>query len=185
MLFKRRTNYAFIDGANLHFGIKAQGLRIDYKKFRLHLKDEHDVGKAFVFIGWVEDNQQLYENLRKDGFELVFKPVISYLEKGELTHKGNVDAELVLQAAAIEYKNYNQAVIVTSDGDFACLMKFLLEKDKLKQIIAPTGKYSSLLSQYRDHIVLIKNIRPTICDTTRRRSRKKRASNSGRPKPQA
>jgi len=58
--------------------------------------------------------------------------------------KGNVDAELVLNAAAIEYNNYDKAVIVTSDGDFACLMNYLEEKGKLAKIITPTEKYSKL-----------------------------------------
>ena len=57
-----------------------------------------------------------------------------------------------LHAAAIEYDNYDQAIIVTSDGDFACLIEFLIKRKKLKKIIAPTGKYSSLIGQYRDYI---------------------------------
>ena len=40
--------------------------------------------------------------------------------------KGNVDAELVLQAM-IDYQDYERAVIVTSDGDFACLVRYLYE----------------------------------------------------------
>ena len=159
---RAHPNYAFIDGANLYFGVKAQGWKIDYKKLRLYLKNKYGVGKAFIFIGWVEKNQQLYDHLRRDGFELVFKPTVSYLESGSLTHKGNVDAEMVLHAAAVEYSNYDQAVIITSDGDFACLIKFLLKRQKLRKIITPTDRYSSLLGRYRDHIVLIKHIRPKI-----------------------
>lgn len=155
-------NYAFIDGANLHFGLKSQGCSLDYIRFRLYLKNKYRVGKAFIFIGWIRNNQKLYRHLKQAGFELVFKPTIAYFEKGSRTYKGNVDAELVLYAAAVEYANYNQAVIVTSDGDFACLMKFLIEKRKLKKIIAPSGKYSSLLGAYRNYIVMIRNIGPKI-----------------------
>jgi len=38
--------------------------------------------------------------------------------------KGNVDADLVLQAM-IDYENYYKAVIVTGDGDFYFLVKYL------------------------------------------------------------
>ena len=155
-------NYAFIDGANLHLGIKTQGWQMDYKKFRLYLKNKYGISKAFIFIGRIKDNQKLYDHLTSAGFEIVFKPTIPYLEKNSLTYKGNVDAELVLHAAAIEYANYHQAVIITSDGDFTCLMKFLLERKKLKKIITPTSKYSSLLSEYRNYIVLIKHIKSKI-----------------------
>jgi hypothetical protein len=55
-----------------------------------------------------------------------FKPV-TY--RGDGKAKGNVDAELVLQAM-IDFDNYERAVIVTSDGDFACLGRYLYEKGK-------------------------------------------------------
>ena len=176
---RKENNYAFIDGANLHLGIRAQGWRMDYKKFRLYLKNKYHVAKAFIFIGWVEDNQQLYEQLEKDGFKLIFKPTISYMEKGSVIYKGNVDAELVLHAAAVEYDNYDQAVIITSDGDFACLIEFLLEHQKLKKILTPTGKYSSLMGKYRDHIVLIKNIKAKVANRPAPKQGQKKASSGG------
>ena len=74
-------------------------------------------------------------------------------ERGHKTMKGNVDAELVLHASAIEYANYNQAVIVTGDGDFACLMKYLEKNNKLCKIIVPTVKYSKLLRPYNGYIL--------------------------------
>lgn len=43
---------------------------------------------------------------------------------GDGKRKGNVDAELVLQAM-IEYPNYERAIIVTGDGDFGCLVRYL------------------------------------------------------------
>lgn len=48
--------------------------------------------------------------------------------------KGNVDAELVLQAM-IDYRDYERAVIVTSDGDFACLVRYLYEEGKLERVL--------------------------------------------------
>ena len=159
---KENHNYAFIDGANLHFGIKAQNWQVDYKKFRLYLKNKYGVSKAFIFLGWVRYNQRLYNYLKNAGFDLVFKPTVSYLKSGSLKHKGNIDAELVLYAAAREYSNYAKAVIVTSDGDFACLIQFLLEKGKLEKIVTPHKRYSSLLGKYRNQIVLIERIKKKI-----------------------
>ena len=86
---------------------------------------------------------------------MVFKPTIRYFENGRETVKGNVDAELVLHAAAIEYSNYDKAIIVSGDGDFACLIQFLEDKDKLLRIFTPNTKYSKLLRPYSRHIVRI------------------------------
>ncbi len=111
--------------------------------------------------------------LQSAGFTLVFKPTVAYLEDDRQTVKGNVDAELVLHAAAIEFGNYNKAVIVSSDGDFACLIDYLKKNDKLLKVITPTAIYSKLLRPYTDFILPLKTIEKSIRPS--RSSRKSRA----------
>ncbi len=61
--------------------------------------------------------------------------------------KGNVDAELVLHSM-IELANYNQAVIVSGDGDFYCLIEYFISQNKLKKVLVPNQRsYSSLLDR--------------------------------------
>ncbi len=55
-----------------------------------------------------------------------------------------MDAELVLQAM-IDFNQYEKAVIVTSDGDFACLVRYLLGKGKLRRVLSPTRTGCSIL----------------------------------------
>ncbi len=129
---KRQTNYAFIDGNNLHLSVKNIGWKLDYRKFRNHLADKYNVVKAYYFIGEVPGMESLYSNLKRYGFELIFKPPI---HDKDGNYKGNVDAELVLQAM-IDFNNYDGAVIITSDGDFSCLVKYLNEAEKLKRLLA-------------------------------------------------
>jgi uncharacterized LabA/DUF88 family protein len=48
----------------------------------------------------------------------------------------------------IDFPDYEKAVIVTSDGDFACLVRYLLDKNKLERVIAPSpAKCSALLKR--------------------------------------
>ena len=108
---KTASNYAFIDSQNLHLSIREQGWNIDFRKFRNYLKDKYNITKAYLFIGYVAENQGMYTQLQKYGFILVFKPTL-VLPSGK--PKGNVDAELVLHAM-IEYPNYDRASI---DGSF-------------------------------------------------------------------
>ena len=54
---------------------------------------------------------------------------------------------------AAKYNNYDKAVIVTSDGDFACLVQYLDENNKLARIITPTNFYSSLFHPYTKYIL--------------------------------
>lgn len=155
-------NYAFIDSQNLHRGIKSLGWEVDYRKFRLYLTNKFDVTKAFIFIGYVPTNQTLYTMLQKAGFIVVFKPTVTYRDCGQEIVKGNVDAELVLHSAAIEYQNYDKAVIVTNDGDFACLLKYLKEKNKLEKVLAPHSRYSKLFKPYTGFILTLDKLQDQL-----------------------
>lgn len=147
-----KPNYAFIDSQNLNLGVRSLGWQLDYKKFRLYLKNKYNVEQAYLFIGKTSGNQDLYNALMQAGYVLVFKPTVAYIENGKKTMKGNVDAELVLYAAAKTYKSYDKAVIISGDGDFYCLAEYLDQNNKLLRIITPNRKYSRLLRNYRRYI---------------------------------
>ncbi len=135
------NNHAFIDSQNLNLAIRDQGWRLDFAKFKRYLKDKYGVEKAYLFIGYINANRKLYKDLRQSGYILIFKPTLEH--QGQT--KGNVDAELVLHTM-IQYPNYNQAVIVSGDGDFYCLVEYLEQNNKLGKLIIPNAyKYSSLL----------------------------------------
>ena len=154
---KVKTVYAFIDSQNLHLGVASQGWQLDFARFRVYLRDKYQVKKAFLFLGYVPENKPLYAKLKKYGYTLIFKPTIKD-KRGKI--KGNVDAELVLYTAKIEYDNYEQAVIVSGDGDFYCLLKFLLEYRKLKRLLVPNRKrYSNLLWIFRKHLDFVSSLR--------------------------
>jgi len=153
------NNYAFIDSQNLNLSIREQGWVLDFKKFRLYLTRKYSVTRAFIFIGYVRENQALYTSLQKDGYILVFKPTL-ILPDGKA--KGNVDAELVLHTM-IEYPNYDKALIVTGDGDFYCLVEYLLKMGKLLKLMIPNkGKYSSLFRKMMPDIVFMNNLRKLL-----------------------
>lgn len=154
--------YAFIDSQNLNLGVRSLGWQIDYKKFRLYLKNKYGVSRAFIFIGLVANNQKLYTQLQAAGFILIFKPTVRYFENGRETVKGNVDAELVLHASAIEFPNYDLSIVVSGDGDFACLIEFLVDKNKLLHVMTPNSKYSKLLRPYSKYIVEISKLESSL-----------------------
>lgn len=148
------NNYAFIDSQNLNLGVKSQGWKLNFSRFRIFLEDKYKVKKAFIFIGYVPNNQSLYTELQKSGYICVFKPTMEIKENGKIKIKGNVDAELVLHTM-IEYTNYDKAVIVSGDGDFYCLIEHLAKNGKLLKIIVPNKKHSSLLRKFNNFIANI------------------------------
>ncbi len=133
---KPLVNSAYIDAANLHNGILAQGWKLDYRRFRAWLKEKYGVRDAYLFIGLMPGRAAMYTNMQRAGFILVFKEVV-YNSDGKA--KGNCDADLVLQCVVDFFgKKYAQAVIVSSDGDYACLVKFLQEQQAIETVVSPS-----------------------------------------------
>ncbi len=156
--------FVFIDSQNLNLGTSKdiynkkreliyKGWKLDYRKFYKYLSDKFRVKKVFLFIGYIKENEKLYRYLKNCGYELVYKPTT---KDGFGKPKGNVDAELVLYSSALEFDNYDKAVIVSGDGDFYCLLKFLKEKKKLLKLIIPNRvSASTLLSEFEEYKVFI------------------------------
>lgn len=142
---KKWNNFAFIDSQNLLMSFKEMGWKLDYSRFRVYLTEKYHVTKAYLFIGYIAAYADLYRSLQEKGYVLIFKPTLKYKDG---TVKGNCDAELVLQAM-IDFNEYTQAVIVTGDGDFHCLVRYLIQKSKLQKLLIPNQeKYSALLKRF-------------------------------------
>ena len=157
---KPLPNFAFIDSQSIHLGIQALGWKLDWHKFRVYLRDKYRVARAYLFIGYLPQNQRLYTTLQQKGHILVFKPV---LQRGSGAPKGNVDADLVLRAM-IDFPDYARAVVVTSDGDFYSLIEYLYQNGKLEVVLSPsTGTCSALLKKSaRERIHFLETLRSKL-----------------------
>lgn len=166
--WNRENNYGFIDAQNVNLSIRDQGWKLDWKKFYDYLSTKYKCSEVYMFIGYVPDNQDMYTFFQKIGYSLVFKPVMN-LKDGAT--KWNVDAELVLQTM-IDYDEYDKAVIITGDGDFACLIKHLYKKKKLLSLIVPNeNKYSIFLKRTaREKLDSLNNLRKRL-EFTHKKSR--------------
>lgn len=155
--------YAFIDSQNLNVGTQKFGWKMNWGKFRKFLEEQYGVTKAFMFIGYIPENESLYEQMHDAGYMVVLKPTFDMTkprvehENGEKREdekpiKGNVDAELVLWAMK-EMSNYQKAIIVSGDGDFYSLVEYLEGKGRLKNLLTPSGQYSQLYNRYEEYVV--------------------------------
>jgi uncharacterized LabA/DUF88 family protein len=151
-------NYAFIDSQNLNLGVRSQGWKLDWRKFRKYLRDKYQVEKAFLFIGYKPGNETLYAKLQQNGFVLVLKPTL-LLPNGAV--KGNVDAELVLHTM-IELENFDKAIIVSGDGDFYCLVEYLVKINKLFRLLTPNKYYSRLYKEFSKFIFRVDRLKKNI-----------------------
>ncbi len=180
-------NYAFIDNQNLNLGVQKLGWKMDWRKFRIFLKDTYNVEKAYMFIGHMPEHEDMYLKMHDLGYLAVLKPTfdMTRIHKPELASdikedtkveekkpiKGNVDAELVLWAVK-EMKNYKKALIVSGDGDFYSLVEYLVSEGKLLNLLAPNGQYSNLYNAFERYIDRIDKKRSVLAYRVNGRAKK-------------
>jgi uncharacterized LabA/DUF88 family protein len=158
--------YAFIDSQNLNVGTQKFGWKMNWIRFRKFLAEEYGVTKAFMFIGYIPENEALYDQMYDAGFMVVLKQTFDMTKvreepkehvEGEKEEekrpiKGNIDADLVLWVMK-EISNYDKAIIVSGDGDFFSLVEYLEGKKRLAHILTPSGHYSQLYNKYESYVV--------------------------------
>jgi len=142
-------NYCYIDGQNLHLGTASAepSWSVDLYKFRVYLREKYNVEKAFYYLGFVQDGQQiesLYENIQNAGFILVFRQHDAAMLGKK---KGNVDSDIIfsIMKRLYEKESFNKIILVSGDGDYKMLVDFLIEESKLGKILFPNKKYRSSL----------------------------------------
>ena len=183
--------YAFIDSQNLNLGTQKSGWKMDWRRFRQYLADKYNVTHAFMFIGYMAENQPLYEHMHELGYLIALKPTLEVHTpvvdpdapvdpdkkpaEDRPAVKGNIDADLVLYAMK-ELPNYDKAIIVSGDGDFLSLIEYLAEQGKLLHVMAPNWQYSTLLKHYEPYIVRIDQLRRELAYHDRRKPTKKPAA---------
>lgn len=143
----------YIDGANLHKGTQGLGWTLDYERFFVWLRDKYRIERAYLFIGLIPKNKDLYTKLQEAGYTLVYKE-ITFDGTGKV--KGNCDADLVLKVTSDYYeKHFDQVVLVSSDGDYAGLVQFLKERQSFRTLISPSNNCSFLLRKLNIPIVYL------------------------------
>lgn len=198
-----KGNYAFIDSQNLNLGVQKAGWKMDWHKFREWLRSEYNVTQAFMFIGYMQENEQLYQQMYDHGFLVVLKPTLDIntvkqpeIKPGEKhtqktekdaksqpkddkpAVKGNIDADLVLYAMK-ELPNYDKAVIVSGDGDFFGLIEHLAQQRKLLKVLAPNWQYSTLLKGFGQYITDLHTYRSQLSYRDFRRSKPRGSGQRG------
>ncbi|MEA3272202.1 MAG: hypothetical protein U9P90_00875 [Patescibacteria group bacterium] len=104
----KENNLAFIDGQNLYLGTTKSKDKwaVDLEKFRIYLRKKYKVGKAYYFLGCVNnDYQDLYDEIQEAGFILKFREHNTVMLGKK---KGNVGSEFY---DWLENKNIKNKII--------------------------------------------------------------------------
>lgn len=164
----KKQNIAFVDAQNLYFGttkchVCAKELGVELKdmslsncscggaweanlaKLRIYLKENYNVSEAYYVLGYLnEKNQELYNEIQKSGFIIVFKEHSELLKSKK---KGNVDTDIVFEVMKnlLDNQNFDKILLVSGDGDYKKLVNYLISKNRFEKTLFPNKKFASSL----------------------------------------
>lgn len=130
--------YTFIDASNIIYGAKAEGWLIDQKKLYTLLKKRFKSSKAFFYYGKDSKNprkEKFLKKLKSFGYILRVKEIKRFGKKS----KANCDVDLTMDMLILT-KEYKRAIVLTGDGDFATLFKYLIHKKRKEIIVISSPK---------------------------------------------
>lgn len=126
--------YAFIDASNIIYGARSEGWFIDQKKLFIYLKNKFQISKAFFYYGKDSKDpkkEAFLKKLEQFGYILRVKEIKRFGKR----IKANCDVDLTMDML-IKIEEYNKAIVLTGDGDFAPLFIYLISKKKQIIIIS-------------------------------------------------
>ena len=177
-------SYIFVDASNIHYYLKDEGWKIDWVKFRNYYDNiylnpcfyyyEGIVSKGCYFDYNPGDSLQdfndakkrkkgFFKFLRQCNYRVRHKPVSRIYDntKGEFKHKCNFDVELAIDAID-NIDNYDVFSLVSGDGDFEKLIKYLKGKRKKTVVIAPKDRLSDNLKKVANKTVDLGDLKKHI-----------------------
>jgi len=132
---KNTKTVVFIDAANIIYGARDGGWKMDFKKLIKYLKERFGARKVFYYAGLDSSNKkqlEFYEILQKYGYSLRLVPVKTFRDGRK---KADVDSRMTFEMMKYLPK-YTHVIAMTGDGDFYWLFEYLMKISKRVKLIA-------------------------------------------------
>lgn len=145
-------------------GVETHGLTYDYQNAEtvplnlLHIHLKEIIRADFLMSPNKEtsnplivrhlQNVRFYLKLTEFGYQLYLKPVKLYFQdNGEMKKKANCDVDMTFYIMK-ELKNYNRTIILSGDGDFLPVLKYLREIGKEVIILSRSKRTAKEIKQF-------------------------------------
>lgn len=103
-----------------------------------------------LLLGRHIERVKFYLKLKEFGYHLTLKPVKLYLqEDGSTKRKANCDVDMAFYIVT-ELEEYKDIVVLTGDGDFLPVLKYIKEKGKKVHILARGERAAKEIKQFAE-----------------------------------
>ncbi len=139
----------YSDASNIYFSQKTLGWRIDFKKLIEYFKRESNLYRIIFYRAINPDNEwerRFHDFLEIVGYTVKHKKIKFIKDKTDQErgghHKGNIDVDLTIDAVHLR-DEYDSFILLSGDGDFESLLKYL-KAYKKRCIILSTKSHVSI-----------------------------------------
>ncbi|MDD4990436.1 MAG: NYN domain-containing protein [Candidatus Pacebacteria bacterium] len=129
--FTKGKTAVFIDASNIYFSQKTMGWRVDFKKLLEYFKTNADISKVIFYAAINPENlkeRKFHDFLEIIGYSVRHKEVKFIKDQKDNIHrghnKGNIDVDLTIDAVHFR-DSYETFILLSGDGDFESLIKYL------------------------------------------------------------
>lgn len=148
-----------IDLQNLFFEAKNKGQRIDFEKIWNHFnsRETEFLTNAFIYTvhGSGFDSSKFESKMTNVGYKIVVKNSLKILKNNQVYYKQtNHDVGLTIDCIE-RLDQFKKWILMSGDGDFVELCKFLKRNNKQIEIWSFKECYNSALEPYSDKIYFI------------------------------
>jgi uncharacterized LabA/DUF88 family protein len=153
------STFLQIDLQNLFFEAKNKGQRIDFEKIWAHFngRESEYLTEALVYMirGEDFDSSKFESKLLSLGYKLKIKNSLKLTRDGRTVYR-QTNHDVGISIDAIDKINtYSKWILMSGDGDFAELAKYVRQHGKKVEIWSFKECYNSSLEPYADRIHFI------------------------------
>lgn len=125
----------------------------------MFLKNKYKPDNVIIFTGYLEKYKYVYEQNKKIGYTYIFKEAVFNKEENKI--KANCDVDISIKGVLDKLENnLEKSLLVTSDGDFASLVKFWKDRKVKVKIFSPaeSSRCSYLLKKDNNSVVYMSQV---------------------------
>lgn len=173
-----------IDASNVHYSLVNKGWTIDWEKFITFFKSRWEISLAIFYCGIESQSvfqtnhpelsvtsflyakrrkMDFFKRLKNYGYRVKYKPVTQLYDStsGKFVRKCNFDVEITIDA--IRYRDdYDNFVLISGDGDFIPLVKYLKGYHKKTVVISDSSHLNNNLIKTANQTIYLKDIKDYI-----------------------
>ena len=122
--------------ANLSAECRFKNISINMQSLYVWLHDKYKANSVYICTGYLEKYKEEYEQNKYIGYTYIFKEAV--YNKDEQKIKANCDVDIAIHGTVHTLEdNLHTAILISSDGDFASLIKFWQERGVIAKVISP------------------------------------------------